>query len=77
MVRLMEGEQECNNRTQTGRDRRGQDISSAPFSRKAEAFPWLHAGASVGARAARKGKASEINASNGTIGHSRPKAARP
>jgi hypothetical protein len=77
MVRLMEGEQECNNRTQTGRDRRGQDTRPAPFRRKAEAFPWLHAGASVGARAARKRKASKINASNSTIGHSRPKAPRP
>lgn len=56
---------------------RGQDISSAPFSRKAEAFPWLNAGAPVGARAARKGKASKNNASNGTTGHFRPKAARP
>jgi len=54
-----------------------QDISRTPFRRKAKAFPWLHAGASVGARAARKGKASKINVSNGTTGHSRPKAVRP
>ena len=56
---------------------RGQDTSRTPFRRKAKAFPWLHMGASVGARAARKGKASKINVSNDTIGHFRLKAARP
>jgi hypothetical protein len=33
-------------------------------------------GASVGARAARMGKASKINVSNGTIGHFRRETAR-
>lgn len=53
-----------------------QDISRTPFRRKAGAFPWLHMGASVGARATRKGKASKINVSNGTIGHFRRETAR-
>ena len=56
---------------------RGQDISRTPFRRKAGAFPWLHMGASVGARAARKGKANRFNASNGTTSHFWPKASRP
>lgn len=57
--------------------RRLQDISRTPFRRKAEAFPWLHAGASVGARAARKEKGSNINAPSGTNGRFPQKAARP
>jgi hypothetical protein len=62
---------------ENGRNRRGQDISRTPFCRKTEAFPWLRMGVSVGERAARKEKASNINAPNGTLGRFRRKAARP
>jgi hypothetical protein len=56
---------------------RGQDRKRTPFYRKAEAFHAVHAGASVGERAARKEKASKFKARNGTTGHFRRKAARP
>lgn len=53
---------------------RWQDTSRTPFCRKAEAFPWLHMGASVGERAARKEKAKDFNAPNGTNGYFRREA---
>lgn len=57
--------------------RRLQDTSRTPFARKAKAFPWLHAGASVGARAARKEKPSNNNARSGTTGLFARETARP
>ncbi len=59
-----------------GRDRRGQDTRRTPICRKAEAFPWLHAGASVGERAARNEKPNNYNAPSGTIACFGRKAAR-
>lgn len=49
--------------------RRLQDTRRTPFRLKIVDFPWLHTGASVDERAARKEKASNINASNGTMLH--------
>ncbi|WP_336966602.1 hypothetical protein [Sphingobium aquiterrae] len=45
----------------------GQDTSRTPFSLKTSCFQLHGAGASVGERAARKEKASNFNAPNGTI----------
>ncbi|TFI58291.1 hypothetical protein E2493_10915 [Sphingomonas parva] len=57
--------------------RRLQDTSRTPFHRKTVGFLWLHMGASGGARAARKEKASKNNAPNGTIAGFRRETARP
>jgi hypothetical protein len=47
--------------------RRLQDTRRTPFRRKIVDFPWLHMGASVDERAARKENPSNINASDGTM----------
>jgi hypothetical protein len=57
--------------------RRLQDTRRTPFRQKTVGFLWLHAGASVGARAARKEKTSNINAFDGTTCLSGQKSARP
>jgi hypothetical protein len=57
--------------------RRLQDTRRTPFRRKTVCFPWLHMGASVDERAARKEKTSNINASDGTMRLSGQKSARP
>jgi hypothetical protein len=57
--------------------RRLQDTRRTPFRRKIIDFPWLHMGASVDERAARKENVSNINASDGTIRRSAQKSARP
>ncbi|WP_116968928.1 hypothetical protein [Blastomonas sp. UPD001] len=64
---------------QEGKDlrRRLQDTSRTPFRRKTVGFLMANMGASVGARAARKEKASKNNTPNGTIAGFPRKAARP
>jgi len=57
--------------------RRLQDTRRTPFRRKTTGFLWLNTGASVGERAARKEKISNINASDGTIRRSGQKSAKP
>jgi hypothetical protein len=57
--------------------KRLQDTRRTPFRRKVVDFPWLHMGASVGERAARKEKASNINASDATMRLSGQESARP
>jgi hypothetical protein len=57
--------------------RRLQDTRRTPFRRKIVDFPWLHMGVSVGERAARKEKASNINASDGTLRCPGQKSAKP
>jgi len=57
--------------------RRLQDTRRTPFRRKIVDFPWLHMGASVDERAARKEKASNINAPDGTMRLSGQESARP
>ncbi len=52
-----------------------QDTSRTPIRRKAEAFPWLHAGASVDGRAARKEKTSNFKEDHGTLALTGRKAA--
>lgn len=47
--------------------RRLQDTRRTPFRRKIVDFPSLHMGASIDERAARKGKASNINTPDGTM----------
>jgi len=54
-----------------------QDTSRTPFRRKAKAFHGVHAGASVGERAARKKKGRYFKPRNGTMDHFRRKARRP
>jgi len=54
-----------------------QDRKRTPNSLKAYVFQRIGAGASVGERAARKKKASNFKAPNGTMRHFRRKAARP
>jgi hypothetical protein len=56
--------------------RRLQDTRRTPFRLKTIGFPRLHMGASVDERAARKEKASNINASDGTRRLSGQKSAR-
>lgn len=55
----------------------GQDTSRTPIRRKAEAFPGLHAGASVDGRAARTEKDSSFNEDRGTTGLTGMKAGLP
>jgi len=69
LFRLAGGEEKC-------LKKRLQDTRRTPFRRKTVGFPWLHMGASVDERAARKEKASNFNASNGTIAHFAPEAPR-
>lgn len=57
--------------------RRLQDTRRTPFRRKIVDFPWLHMGASVGERAARKKKVCNINTSDGTMRLSERKSAEP
>ena len=54
-----------------------QDTSRTPISRKAKAFHGVHAGASVGKRAARKKKGSDFRAPNGTMDHSQREVRLP
>ena len=56
--------------------KRLQDTRRTPFCRKIADFPWLHMGASVDERAARKENASNINASDGTRRLSGQKSAK-
>lgn len=57
--------------------RRLQDTSRTPLRRKTIGFSWLHTGASVDERAARKEKSSNINVSDGTMRLSGQKSAKP
>ncbi|MBU0557546.1 MAG: hypothetical protein KKD64_05065 [Alphaproteobacteria bacterium] len=57
--------------------RRLQDTRRTPFRLKIVDFPWLHMGASVDERAARKEKASNFNVSDGTMRLYGWKSARP
>jgi hypothetical protein len=57
--------------------RRLQDTRRTPFRRKIVHFSWLHMGASVDERAARKEKASNFNVSDGTMRRFRRESARP
>lgn len=57
--------------------KRLQDTRRTPFRRKTLCFPSLHMGASVDERAARKEKASNINAFHGTMRPSGRKSAKP
>lgn len=57
--------------------RRLQDTRRAPFRRKIVDFPWLHTGAAVDERAARKEKPCNINASYGTMRLYGQTSARP
>ena len=57
--------------------RRLQDTRRTPFRRKIVDFPWLHLGASVDERAARKEKTNNINTFDGAMHVSGQKSARP
>ena len=57
--------------------KRLQDTRRTPFRRKIVDFLSLHMGASVDERAARKEKASKINASDGTKRRYGENSARP
>lgn len=62
---VLEGAEKAGEDSETG----GQDTSRTPISPKAAVFQRFGAGASVGARAARKKKASNFNQGHGATAH--------
>jgi hypothetical protein len=60
-----------------GRKKGWQDITRTRFSPKAAGFQRFGAGASVGARAARKKKTKVLNERSAPIGLFRPESAHP
>ena len=64
-------------RAEKSRRERGQDTSRTPKSPKSLVFQRFGAGASVGARAARKEKTKDFNEDHGTIGLTGRKTVQP